>query len=470
MLGRRVEWERRWRHARGRRARHRRDRRAGGAHRGRTGARHGRARSGGCDGSVNDDPEVAICRARRGVPLPQERRPPDSHRRPGVRAGMRLGRARAFRSRSSTAASIGISSATTRRDRAGGRCASSSARRTCSTSSTSGSARLASRRTGADRRVGRGARAQTGHAARAPRARGRAADDAAGRGGSPAGCRPGRDRPRGGCGARRREGPARRRARRRCSSGCGSSMRGWCRPRATSATRRRCSGSTPTPIASSRPFASACRPRRTRSRQQACIDRLIREHLRLPVDHLRIARWCGEAGTLITDIDVEKAGCRRTDAGRHDGQVVLVWGAIPGERVRARIERVGNGVLYAETAEVLNASPDRRDARRRLALRRQRLRAYRVRPPGPPQGRDHPRDAGPDRAPAARRRRPSCWRRRNAATGCGRGCTRRRAHSDSSAKAPTSCATPAPRVSCFRKRSRGSRAPSGSCGTGGYPG
>ena len=48
--------------------------------------------------------------------------------------------------------------------------------------------------------------------------------------------------------------------------------------------------------------------------------------------------------------------------GRHEGQVVLVWGAIPGERVRARIERVGRGVLYAETAEVLTPSPDRRGA------------------------------------------------------------------------------------------------------------
>jgi len=45
---------------------------------------------------------------------------------------------------------------------------------------------------------------------------------------------------------------------------------------------------------------------------------------------------------------------------RHNGQVVLVWGAIPGERVRARIERFGKGVLFAETVDVLAASPDRR--------------------------------------------------------------------------------------------------------------
>src|SRR5436190_17892042 len=47
---------------------------------------------------------------------------------------------------------------------------------------------------------------------------------------------------------------------------------------------------------------------------------------------------------------------------RHNGQVVLVWGAIPGERVRARIERTGKGVLFAETTEVVSPSPDRRDA------------------------------------------------------------------------------------------------------------
>jgi len=46
---------------------------------------------------------------------------------------------------------------------------------------------------------------------------------------------------------------------------------------------------------------------------------------------------------------------------RHQGQVVLVWGAVPGERVKARVERPGKGVLYAETVEVLDASPDRVD-------------------------------------------------------------------------------------------------------------
>ena len=45
---------------------------------------------------------------------------------------------------------------------------------------------------------------------------------------------------------------------------------------------------------------------------------------------------------------------------RLDGQVVLVGGAIPGERVTARVEKVGKGVLYAATTAVEEASPDRR--------------------------------------------------------------------------------------------------------------
>src|SRR5215510_8662494 len=63
---------------------------------------------------------------------------------------------------------------------------------------------------------------------------------------------------------------------------------------------------------------------------------------------------------LELDIDKPTAGGRML--ARHNGQVVLVWGAIPGERVRVRIERSGKGVVYAQTVDVLSASPDRRDA------------------------------------------------------------------------------------------------------------
>ena len=46
---------------------------------------------------------------------------------------------------------------------------------------------------------------------------------------------------------------------------------------------------------------------------------------------------------------------------RVDGQVVLVADAIPGERVRARVEKVGRGVAYARTLSVEEASGDRRE-------------------------------------------------------------------------------------------------------------
>ena len=64
---------------------------------------------------------------------------------------------------------------------------------------------------------------------------------------------------------------------------------------------------------------------------------------------------------LLT-LDVEKPTAGGRMLARHNGQIVLVWGAIPGERVRARVERTGKGVLFAETTDVLSASPDRREA------------------------------------------------------------------------------------------------------------
>lgn len=45
---------------------------------------------------------------------------------------------------------------------------------------------------------------------------------------------------------------------------------------------------------------------------------------------------------------------------RHDGQVVLVAGTMPGERVRVRIERVGRGVAFGAVVEVLEPAADRR--------------------------------------------------------------------------------------------------------------
>lgn len=46
---------------------------------------------------------------------------------------------------------------------------------------------------------------------------------------------------------------------------------------------------------------------------------------------------------------------------RTGGHVVLVAGGIPGERVTARVDRVGKGVVYATVAGIESPSPDRRE-------------------------------------------------------------------------------------------------------------
>jgi 23S rRNA (uracil1939-C5)-methyltransferase len=63
---------------------------------------------------------------------------------------------------------------------------------------------------------------------------------------------------------------------------------------------------------------------------------------------------------LPLTIDKPAAGGRMI--ARTDGLVVLVSGAIPGERVRAKIERVGKGVAYASAVDIEEPSRDRRVA------------------------------------------------------------------------------------------------------------
>jgi 23S rRNA (uracil1939-C5)-methyltransferase len=67
------------------------------------------------------------------------------------------------------------------------------------------------------------------------------------------------------------------------------------------------------------------------------------------------------ADDVMLDLDVERAVAGGWMLARHDGQVVLVSGAIPGERVRARVTRRSKRVTLAATAEVVEASPDRRE-------------------------------------------------------------------------------------------------------------
>jgi 23S rRNA (uracil1939-C5)-methyltransferase len=66
-------------------------------------------------------------------------------------------------------------------------------------------------------------------------------------------------------------------------------------------------------------------------------------------------------GSRLT-VEIEKPAAGGRMLARHNGQIVLAWGGIPGERVRVRVERATKSVLYADTVEVLSASPDRRAA------------------------------------------------------------------------------------------------------------
>jgi len=66
------------------------------------------------------------------------------------------------------------------------------------------------------------------------------------------------------------------------------------------------------------------------------------------------------AGDTV-EVVVEKPAAGGRMVARIDGQVLLVAGAIPGERVVARIERASKGVRFAETVAVVERSPDRRE-------------------------------------------------------------------------------------------------------------
>src|SRR3954468_19853133 len=68
-----------------------------------------------------------------------------------------------------------------------------------------------------------------------------------------------------------------------------------------------------------------------------------------------------ERGARLT-LGVEKPAAGGRMLARYAGQVVLVAGTIPGERVIARVERVGKGVAFADAEEVVAASADRRNA------------------------------------------------------------------------------------------------------------
>jgi 23S rRNA (uracil1939-C5)-methyltransferase len=69
---------------------------------------------------------------------------------------------------------------------------------------------------------------------------------------------------------------------------------------------------------------------------------------------------------MLTPGDVIEALIEKPAAGgrmiaRHEGQILLVSAAIPGERVSARIERVEKRLAFASAVRVLTPSSDRRD-------------------------------------------------------------------------------------------------------------
>ena len=74
---------------------------------------------------------------------------------------------------------------------------------------------------------------------------------------------------------------------------------------------------------------------------------------------------------------------------RHDGAIVFVAGAIPGEVVEAEVEKVQRGTVWAITREVIERSPDRVDRRAGRRVRRLGVRAHRLRAAAPAQGGDH---------------------------------------------------------------------------------
>ncbi len=62
----------------------------------------------------------------------------------------------------------------------------------------------------------------------------------------------------------------------------------------------------------------------------------------------------------VIEVAVERPAVGGRMIARHKGRIVLVSGAIPGERVRSLVERRGRGVLLARTVDVIDSSPDRR--------------------------------------------------------------------------------------------------------------
>jgi 23S rRNA (uracil1939-C5)-methyltransferase len=64
----------------------------------------------------------------------------------------------------------------------------------------------------------------------------------------------------------------------------------------------------------------------------------------------------------LLQLQVEKAASGGRMIARHEGEVVLVAGAIPGERVTARVTRAEKRVAFADAVTILERSADRRES------------------------------------------------------------------------------------------------------------
>ena len=69
--------------------------------------------------------------------------------------------------------------------------------------------------------------------------------------------------------------------------------------------------------------------------------------------------WSTSENALL-ELTVERPAIGGAMVARHDGRVVLVTGAIPGERVRAVVERSRRDVIFARVRDVIEPHPDRR--------------------------------------------------------------------------------------------------------------
>ena len=128
------------------------------------------------------------------------------------------------------------------------------------------------------------------------------------------------------------------------------------------------------------------------------------------------------AGQILS-LTIEKPAAGGRMIARVDGQVVLVGGAIPGERVRARIERVSKGVAFAETIAVEEPSPIGATAFADPLCGGCLYAPHRVSAAARDQGPGHRGCVRADRPPGVAVRRHASRRRRRTAIACARGCT-----------------------------------------------